>query len=127
MLTPVIMAIQKGRLSMLFYIQMRWNIDGRMTLDEMWDRQVEEGKAAAGSIDIIGMYKVASQRRVLAIIDVPSADELDRVLLGRLPLADFLDFEAVWPIREFSSFLEDCKVHFKKSSGEAIDPLPSLK
>jgi muconolactone D-isomerase len=112
---------------MLFYIQMRWNIDGRMTLDEMWDRQVEEGKAAAGSIDIIGMYKVASQRRVFAIIDVPSADELDRLLLGRLPLADFLDFEAVWPIREYSSFLEDCKVHFKKSSEGTIDPLPSPK
>jgi muconolactone D-isomerase len=118
---------RKADYPMLFYIQMRWNIDGRMTLDEMWDRQVEEGKAAAGSIDIIGMYKVASQRRVFAIIDVPSADELDRVLLGRLPLADFLDFEAVWPIREFSSFLEDCKVHFKKSSEGAIDPLPSPK
>lgn len=97
---------------MLFYIQMKWNIDGRITLDEMWDLQLKEVEAVKNSISVVAMYKVAVQRRVICIADFPSADELDRALLGRLPLADYLEFEAVWPLRPFDDFIEDCKTHF---------------
>jgi hypothetical protein len=32
--------------------------------------------------------------------------------MGRLPLREFLEFEAIWPHRPFESFLEDCRTHF---------------
>ena len=98
---------------MLFYIQMRWNIEGRLTLDAVWDLQLEESKTAAATGNtIVGMYKVAGQRRVIAIADWESAEELDRTYMGRLPLREYLEIEAIWPLRTFDSFLEDCRTHF---------------
>jgi muconolactone D-isomerase len=79
----------------IFYMQMRWNI--------------EESQAAKADLQILGMYKVAGQRRVIAIVDMPSADDLDRTIMGRLPLREFLEFEAIWPVRPFESF---CRTHF---------------
>ncbi len=31
---------------MIFYMQMRWNIEDRLRLDEVWDLEIEEAKAA---------------------------------------------------------------------------------
>ena len=31
---------------------------------------------------------------------------------GRLSLREFLEFEAIWPVRPFENFLEDCRTHF---------------
>jgi len=97
---------------MLFYMQMRWNIEGRLSFKEVWDLEIEESEAAKADFKILGMYKVAGQRRVIAIVDMPSADDLDRTIMGRLPLREFLEFEAIWPVRPFESFLEDCRTHF---------------
>lgn len=98
---------------MLFYMQMRWNIEGRLSFNEVWDLEIEESKAAhAAGNKILGMYKVAGQRRVIAIVDMPSADDLDRTIMGRMPLREFLEFEAIWPLRPFESFLDDCRTHF---------------
>jgi muconolactone D-isomerase len=58
------------------------------------------------------MYKVAGQRRVLAIVEIDSADDLDRIIMGKLPLREYLEFEAIWPLRPFESFIEDCKTGF---------------
>jgi hypothetical protein len=58
------------------------------------------------------MYKVAGQRRVIAIVEIESAEELDRAILGRLPLREYLEFEAIWPLRSFDGFLDDCRTHF---------------
>jgi muconolactone D-isomerase len=55
---------------------------------------------------------VAGQRRVIAIVEIASAEELDRVILGRLPMREVLEFEAIWPLRTFNGFLEDCRTHF---------------
>ncbi|MGA5699287.1 hypothetical protein [Peterkaempfera bronchialis] len=57
----------------------------------------------------LGMYEVAGHRRVIALVERDSAEELDRTLLGRLPLREYLESEAIWPLRTFESFLEDCK------------------
>ena len=97
---------------MLFYMQMRWNIEGRLSFKEVWDLEIEESEAAKAGFKILGMYKVAGQRRVIAIVDMPSADDLDRTIMGRLPLREFLEFEAIWPVRPFENFLEDCRTHF---------------
>jgi hypothetical protein len=91
---------------------MRWNIEGRLTFKQVWDLEIQESDAAKSGFKILGMYKVAGQRRVIAIVDVASADEMDRTIMGRLPLGEFLEFEAIWPVRPFESFLGDCRTHF---------------
>ena len=67
------------------------------------------------SFKILGMYKVAGQRRVIAIVDVASADKLDRAIFGHLPMREFLEFEAIWPLRDFEDFLADRRTHFRDS------------
>jgi len=97
---------------MIFYMQMRWNIEGRLSFREVWDLEIEEGEAEQAGFEMLAMYKVAGQKRVIAIVDMPSADDLDRTIMGRLPLREYLEFEAIWPLRPFDSFLEDCRTHF---------------
>ena len=58
------------------------------------------------------MYKVAGQKRVIAIVDMESAEALDRAILGHLPMREYLEFEEIWALRTFNGFLEDCKTHF---------------
>jgi muconolactone D-isomerase len=97
---------------MIVYLQMRWNVEGRLDFDKIWDLEIEEAKAAKAVFRIIAMYKVAGQKRVIAIGEIESADELDRMVMGRLPMREYLEFEAIWPLRDFEGFLEDCKTHF---------------
>ncbi len=102
---------------MLFYIQMRWKIEGRLTFDELWDLEAQEMDNAQ-ALDESGtvkaqLYKVAAQQRIIGIIDVESIDELDRTAMGRLPMREYLEFEVVWPLRDYESFGEDVRKHFK--------------
>lgn len=97
---------------MLFYMQMRWNIENRITLEDVWDMEVREGPAASKQFKVVAMFKVAGQKRVIAIVDMESAEALDRAILGHLPMREYLDFEAIWPLRTFDGFLEDCQTHF---------------
>jgi len=102
---------------MLFYVQMRWNIEGRLSFDELWDLETKEIENAQ-SLDESGavraqLYKVAAQKRVIGIIDVESIDELDRTAMGRLPMREYLEFEVVWPLRDYLSFAEDVKAHYR--------------
>jgi muconolactone D-isomerase len=93
---------------MLFYLQMRWNIEGRATLDDVFAVQEAESSSAQNLEGLIAMYKVAAQRRVIAIVDFPSADDLDRLFMTKLPLREYLELEAVWPLRKFEDFVADC-------------------
>jgi muconolactone D-isomerase len=102
---------------MLFYLQMRWNIEGRATLNEVF--RLQEGESSSvGNLDgLIAMYKVAAQRRVIAVVDFPSADDLDRLFMTKLPLREYLELEAVWPLREFEDFVADC-ITWSRSAAE---------
>jgi muconolactone D-isomerase len=106
---------------MLIYMQMRWNIENRITLDEVWDLEINEGPTASQHFKIVALYKVAGQKRVLAIIDAESAEALDRAILGHLPMREYLEFEAIWPLRTFEGFLEDCKTHFGAKALQSIE------
>jgi muconolactone D-isomerase len=35
---------------MLFYVQMRWNYEGRLTMDQLWDLETKETEAAAETL-----------------------------------------------------------------------------
>lgn len=101
---------------MLFYVQMRWNIEGRLTFDELWDLETKEVEHAQQTIEsgmVVGLYKVAAQKRVIGIINVESIEELDRTAMGRLPMREYLEFEVVWPLRDYLSFAEDVKAHYR--------------
>lgn len=110
---------------MLFYIQMRWNIEGRLSQDELWDLEAKEGEYAkvAVSIGLVkSIYKVAGQRRVIAIVDLEDADALDRTIMGGLPMAQYLEFEAIWALREYEPFIEDVKKHYQEQGSSNPQP-----
>ena len=73
---------------MIFYMQMRWNIEGRLRLDEVWDLEIEEAKAAKDGFKLIAMYKVAGQRRVIAIVEIETAEEGLAISNGRGPVSE---------------------------------------
>ena len=101
---------------MLFYVQMRWNHEGRISLDELWEIEAEEVKTAKQTIEsglVVGIWKVAAQKRVIAVVDVESIEELDRTALGRLPMREYLEFEEVWPLRDYLGFAEDVEARYK--------------
>ena len=56
------------------------------------------------------LYKVASQHRVIAIVDVPSAADLDNNSMFRLPMREYLEFEAVWALRDYEEFINAINV-----------------
>jgi muconolactone delta-isomerase len=101
---------------MLFYVQMRWNHEGRISLADLWEVEAEEVLHAKETMDsglVVGIWKVAAQKRIIAVVDVESIEELDRTALGRLPMREYLDFEVVWPLRDYLGFGEDVKAGFK--------------
>jgi muconolactone D-isomerase len=100
----------------LVYVQMKWNHEGRISLDELWEVEAQETVHAKETIDsgmVVGIWKVAAQKRVIAVLDVESVEELDRTALGRLPMREYLDFEVVWPLRDYLGFAEDVKAGYR--------------
>ncbi|MFD0683461.1 muconolactone Delta-isomerase [Actinomadura fibrosa] len=101
---------------MLVYIQMRWNHEGRISLDDLWKVEARETEHAQETIDsgmVVGIWKVAAQKRVIAVLDVESPEELDRTALGRLPMREYLEFEAVWPLRDYQGFAADVAKRYR--------------
>jgi muconolactone delta-isomerase len=82
----------------------------------LWDVEAKEAEKAAETVAsgmCVGIWKVAAQKRIIAIVDLPNAEELDRTALGRLPMREHLEFEVVWPLRDYLGFAEDVKKHYK--------------
>src|SRR5512135_3321084 len=101
---------------MLFYVQMRWNFEGRLSLEELWELEAQETEEAKETIEsgmVVGIYKVAAEGRVIASVNVVSIEELDRTAMGRLPMREYLEFEVVWPLRDYLGFAEDVKRHYR--------------
>jgi muconolactone D-isomerase len=96
---------------MLFFINVR--VDPKdMSLDELWDIWEKEAEAAASAKEagkIVALYKVVGQRRVIGILNVESHDELDRILMAALPMAHYLEFEEILPVRDYEDFAADVK------------------
>jgi muconolactone D-isomerase len=100
---------------MLSCLPMRGKIEAKITLEGLWKKEVSEAAHAlppTNPVKLNGIWKVVSQRRVIAIVDTPTGDDMDRATFG-MPLAEYLELEHVWPLREYGSFIEDCKKGFK--------------
>ena len=95
---------------MLFYVQMRWNYRNGISHDELLELELEETKHARAGIEsglVKGIWKVASQHRVIVIAEAKSAEELDRNSMFNLPMREHIEFEAVWPLCDYLKFSED--------------------
>lgn len=99
---------------MLFYVQMRWNYQGRISQDQLWDLEALEGQHGVEGMrsGFVQLYKVVSQHRIIAIVRADSLDDLDRNSMGWLPMREFIDFEVVWALRDYEDFLGDVKAKF---------------
>jgi len=87
---------------MFFYCKMGWDIKG-LSFEDLWKLEGEEARQAIKTIDS-GMaqhlYKVAAEQYVIVIGNLPSAEELDRTAMGRLPMHEHLIFEEVFSLEE---------------------------
>ena len=78
-------------------------------LVETWIREAE---AAIGAMDagaVPHLWKVAGQRVVIGVVDVPSAEDLDRAL-GGLPIIREMGpgvRTKAWPIYDYRTFAND--------------------
>lgn len=101
---------------MLFFVQMKWNYQGRISQDELWRLEATETQHANQGVQsgmVKGIYKVASQHRVIAIVDVESAEDLDRNSMFNLPMREYLEFEHVWALRDYAGFAKDLEPYAK--------------
>jgi muconolactone delta-isomerase len=97
---------------MLFFVRFDVSQPADVSNEDLvaiWKREAE---AAIGAIDagaVPHLWKVAGQRVVLAIVDLPTAEDLDRAL-GSLPIiremGPGMKTEA-WPIYDYRTFAED--------------------
>jgi muconolactone delta-isomerase len=107
--------LEKEKFIMLYFFKVRvepkdWSFD---EMWNQWEKETEAALASKAAGKIVTLYKVAGQRRVLAIIDAASHDELDQILMAALPIAHNLEFEEILPIREYENFASDVKRRWK--------------
>ena len=103
---------------MLFFVNVRIDPKG-LSLEELWDvceKEAQAAIAAKAAGKIVNLWKVAGQRRVLAVVDVELHDEMDRIFMAALPLAHNLEFEQILPIREYERFAADVGARWKGGS-----------
>jgi muconolactone D-isomerase len=87
-----------------------------MSLDELWDLWEKETEAAAGAKEagmLVAIYKVVGQRRVIAILNAESHDQLDQIMMAGLPMSNYLVWKEIIPIREYTDFAADVKRRWK--------------
>jgi muconolactone D-isomerase len=97
--------------AMLFFLKIRVEPKD-LSLSDLWGLWAKEADAALGAIaagKIVAAYKVSGQRRVLALLDAESHDELDQILMAALPMAHYLEIEEVLPVRKYEDFAKDVK------------------
>jgi muconolactone delta-isomerase len=90
-----------------------------LSQDELWEAWEEEANAALAAKEagtVVGLYKVCGQRRVLALLDVESHDQLDQIWMGALPMARHLELEEVVPVREYEAFADDVRRRWQQQT-----------
>lgn len=99
---------------MLFLLDFQVNYPtsmGQQDLFEIWMREADAALAAKKAGSVVDLWKCAGTRRVIAIVDVGSHDDLDRILLD-LPImvehGQHVQVE-ISPLRRYEDFAHDMK------------------
>lgn len=103
---------------MLFFFKVRVEPKD-LSFDELWERWEEEAETALAAKQagkVVALYKVVGQRRVIGVLDMASHDELDKILMATLPMAHYLEFEEIFPVRSYEGFAEDVKQRWQEGS-----------
>jgi muconolactone delta-isomerase len=97
---------------MLFFVRFDVTQPANVSNQDLVETWKREAEAAIGAIEagaVAHLWKVAGQRVVLAIVDLPTAEDLDRAL-GGLPIiremGPGMKTEA-WPIYDYRTFAQD--------------------
>jgi muconolactone delta-isomerase len=97
---------------MLFFVRFDVTQPEQVSNDDLvaiWRREAEAALGAKEAGAVVHLWKVAGQRVVLAVVDFPSAEDLDRALAS-LPIIRELGpgvrTEAL-PIYDYETFAED--------------------
>ena len=107
---------------MLVFVDFRVN-PKEWSFDELWDEWEKETEAALEAEEagkIVAIHKVSGQRRVLAVLDVESHDELDQIIMGGLPIAHNLEIAEILPVREYGAFAEVQDLESDSATGSRI-------
>lgn len=97
---------------MLFFVRFDVTQPANVANDELIAIWIREAAAAIGAMDagaVPHLWKLAGQRAVIGVVDVPTAEDLDRAL-GGLPIiremGPGMKTEA-WPIYDYRTFGAD--------------------
>ncbi|HUR85270.1 MAG TPA: muconolactone Delta-isomerase family protein [Solirubrobacteraceae bacterium] len=97
---------------MLFFVRFDVTQPANVSNEDLVATWKREAEAAIGAIDagaVPHLWKVAGQRIVLAIVDLPTAEDLDRALAG-LPIIREMGpgvKTTAWPIYDYRTFADD--------------------
>jgi muconolactone delta-isomerase len=93
----------------LYFTQFAWD-PGSRKVDELWDDMCAELQNTR-IVKVLGLYRVAAQQKVMAIVDVTEADALNQLAL--LPSLQTPIVEIVWLLRDYIGFAEDVEKHYR--------------
>jgi muconolactone D-isomerase len=88
---------------------MKW-IFRDLSFDDLMKLEAQETAHAAETVAskmVVGIWKVASQHRVIAVVDVDSAEQLDNNSMFGLPMRGNIEFEIVWPLCDYKKFADN--------------------
>ena len=96
---------------MLFMLKANIAKPANVSNKEFYSVWRQESEAALAAIK--GIWKVAGRPIILAVIDVPSADDLDHAIhalpIWKLGYAHIASDTEVWPLRPYENWAEDLK------------------
>jgi hypothetical protein len=88
---------------LLYYVQMAWDPKERQ-LEGLWEN-AKEALKDLGATKVLGLYRVAGQQRLIIIVDVGKAEDLNA--LSNLPVLNSPVMEKVWLLRDYHIFADD--------------------
>lgn len=94
---------------MLFHLDFHVEYGAAMSQQDLFGTWSREAVAALGAKDagvVVDLWKVAGERRVIAILDVESADALDEAVLGlpiMVEMGQYVDVK-VTALRRYEDF-----------------------
>ena len=99
---------------MLYHLDFQVEYSATMSQKDLFTIWAEEADAALGAKAagiVVGIWKCVGMRRVIAIIEIDSPDELDRIIFG-LPIMKQMGQHVqlqVTPLRRYEDFATDVK------------------